>query len=57
MQQVNTLIQRVAPTRASVLLTGESGTGKEIVARTIHRLTSALHAPLWLSTALRFLTI
>ena len=29
-------IARIAPTRASVLITGESGTGKELVARAIH---------------------
>ena len=28
---------RIAPTKASVLITGESGTGKELVARAIHR--------------------
>jgi DNA-binding NtrC family response regulator len=39
MQQVYTLIQRVAPTQASVMITGESGTGKEMVARAIHRLS------------------
>lgn len=36
MQEVFELIQKVAPTRTTILLTGESGTGKEIVARAIH---------------------
>ena len=39
------LIQRVAPTNAPVLITGESGTGKEMIARTIHRLSSRSTAP------------
>ncbi len=30
---------KVAPTKASVLITGESGTGKELIARAIHRLS------------------
>ncbi|MGH9475159.1 MAG: sigma-54-dependent transcriptional regulator [Terriglobales bacterium] len=34
--QVRRLIEQVAPTTASVLVTGESGTGKEVVARQIH---------------------
>ncbi|MFL6230914.1 MAG: sigma-54-dependent transcriptional regulator [Pyrinomonadaceae bacterium] len=39
MQNVYTLIEQVAPSSASVLITGESGTGKEMVARTIHDLS------------------
>ncbi len=36
MQKLYEIIQKVAPTNASVLIEGESGTGKELVARSIH---------------------
>ena len=36
MQELYEIIQKVAPTQATVLLEGESGTGKEMVARSIH---------------------
>ncbi len=45
MQKVYDLIQRVAPTQASVLITGESGTGKEMVAQTLHRLSTRRNGP------------
>ena len=37
MQRVYEMIDRVAPTHASVLIIGESGSGKELVANTIHQ--------------------
>jgi two-component system NtrC family response regulator len=36
MQRVLRMIEKVAPTNASVLVLGESGTGKELVSRAIH---------------------
>ncbi|HKY03346.1 MAG TPA: sigma-54 dependent transcriptional regulator [Blastocatellia bacterium] len=45
MREVYTLIEQVAPSSVSVLVTGESGTGKEMVARTIHKLSSRAGQP------------
>ena len=45
MQKLFQDIDKVAPTKASVLITGESGTGKELVSRAIHRLSPRKEAP------------
>ena len=45
MERVYSLIRRVAPTAANVLVTGPSGTGKELVARAIHDLSPRAKKP------------
>src|SRR5258705_3781012 len=37
MQEIFSTIERVGPTRATVLLAGESGVGKDMIARAIHQ--------------------
>lgn len=37
MREIYSLIEQVAPSSASVLITGDSGSGKELVARTLHQ--------------------
>jgi two-component system, NtrC family, response regulator HydG len=46
MKRVVELVEMVAPTPATVLITGESGTGKEIVARAIHAASPRRHMPM-----------
>ncbi|MEI2773344.1 MAG: PEP-CTERM-box response regulator transcription factor [Candidatus Competibacter sp.] len=38
-------IEKIAPTRANVLLLGESGTGKEVLARALHELSPRAKGP------------
>ncbi len=45
MQRIYTAIDKVAPTKASVLITGESGTGKELVSRALHHLSARRNEP------------
>jgi DNA-binding NtrC family response regulator len=45
MQEIFRLVELVAPSTASVLITGASGTGKEMVARTIHDLSPRRSRP------------
>ncbi|HZU83049.1 MAG TPA: sigma-54 dependent transcriptional regulator [Polyangiaceae bacterium] len=45
MQEVFNVIEQVAPTKATVLISGESGTGKELVAQAIHENSPRAHAP------------
>ena len=46
MTQVCDMIQKVAPTAATVLINGESGTGKEVIAKTIHKNSPRAARPL-----------
>jgi two-component system, NtrC family, response regulator len=45
MRSLGRAIEKVAPTKATVLLLGESGTGKELLARSLHNLSGRAHKP------------
>jgi len=45
MRRVMSLIEQVAPSHASIVISGESGTGKDLTARTIHELSPRRQAP------------
>jgi len=44
-QRIRSLIEKVATTEATVLITGENGTGKELVAHEIHRKSHLANKP------------
>lgn len=45
MKALYSLIEKVAPTTSTILITGESGTGKEVAARQIHTLSNRMDGP------------
>ncbi len=45
MRRVGELVEKVAPSHASVIITGQSGTGKEVVARSVHQLSPRRERP------------
>ncbi|HEX7664154.1 MAG TPA: sigma-54 dependent transcriptional regulator, partial [Polyangiaceae bacterium] len=45
MRKIVDLVQRIASSKSTVLITGESGAGKERIARTIHQLSDRASAP------------
>ncbi|MCC6749591.1 MAG: sigma 54-interacting transcriptional regulator [Deltaproteobacteria bacterium] len=45
MREIFGLLERVAPTEATVLIEGETGTGKDLVARTVHTLSRRREGP------------
>ncbi len=45
MRRVERLVDKVAPTDSTVLITGESGTGKSVVARMVHERSGRRDAP------------
>jgi DNA-binding NtrC family response regulator len=46
MQEVQQVIEQVAPSDANLLITGENGTGKGVVARMVHQLSARVGQPL-----------
>jgi DNA-binding NtrC family response regulator len=45
MREIFTILEKIAPTNATIVIEGESGTGKEVVASTIHSTSRRSNAP------------
>ena len=45
MREIFGLIEKIAPTDATVLIGGETGTGKDVIARTLHQLSRRAQGP------------
>jgi len=45
MRRIFGILEKVAPTNVTVIITGETGTGKELVARAVHQFSKRVKAP------------
>ena len=45
MREIFSVIEKIAPTNATVIIEGETGTGKEVIAQTIHKVSSRSQGP------------
>ena len=45
MREIFGIIEKIAPTSATVVIEGETGTGKEVVARTLHKMSTRKDGP------------
>src|SRR6201999_2947244 len=45
MREIFGLVEKIAPTDATVLIEGETGTGKDMIARTLHQLSPRADKP------------
>lgn len=45
MREIFSVIEKIAPTSATVIIEGETGTGKEVIAQTIHKVSSRNNGP------------
>lgn len=46
MSEMRRMVEKIAPTDATVLITGENGTGKDVLANEIHRISSCSGKPM-----------